>query len=198
MRPNFFDEARVRPRVIDTRETAVSVFRTFHDREPEKEIQFPFDWPASLQEIGQGKAELYTSNKWQKNRRDYEDYKHVVEGSRVVCAEPDFLRDWGGKSRLPVCGPMMAPIMPMPLYFSVLGKLLGIQVRLYRLGPNGEPELPTGDDGCYEIHVPRGMLGAAKHPATGEPFLLVYTKKGGVHMILTGNRLDIEKDGIVG
>jgi hypothetical protein len=198
MRQNFLDEARSRPRVIDTRDDAVSVFRTFHDREPDKEIKLPFDWPESMQEIGEGKAELYTSNKWQKSRNNFEDYKHVAEGSRVVYAEPNFLRDWGGKASLPVCGPMMRLQAPMPLHFSVLGKLLGLQVRLYRMGSNGEPFLPSGDDGLYEIHVPRGMLGAAKHPETGEPFLLVYTKTGGVHMILTGEQLDIEKDGIVG
>jgi hypothetical protein len=42
------------------------------------------------------------------------------------------------------------------------------------------------------------MLGGAEHPKTKEPFLFVYTASGGVHMMLTGPKLDIEKDGIVG
>jgi hypothetical protein len=42
------------------------------------------------------------------------------------------------------------------------------------------------------------MLGGGKHPVTGEVFLFVYTKTHGVGMLITGERLGIEKDGIVG
>jgi hypothetical protein len=42
------------------------------------------------------------------------------------------------------------------------------------------------------------MLGGARFPDNDEAFLFVYTKKGGVHMIITGKELEIEKDGITG
>ena len=42
------------------------------------------------------------------------------------------------------------------------------------------------------------MLAGAKHPVTKEVMLVVYTKSAGVHMLITGAELTIEKDGVAG
>ncbi len=189
-----------RMRVVDTRADAEKTFRVFHDRNPRREIPFDFGWPTEMQEVGQGKAEMYRSNKWKKDLQEYEEYKHVVEGTRTVYMVPGFLREWGDPRRsIDLCGPIVSFEEPMPKHFARLGPLLGLQVRLYRCD-DGEPYLPTGDgaDGnLYEITVARAYLGGAEHPETREKFLFVYDARG-VHIVLTGGELGIEKDGIVG
>lgn len=185
-------------RVVDTKPQAVKTFETFYAREPAKEIEFSFGWPKKMQEIGVGGAEMYRSNKWQKNLSDSEDYKHVAEGSRTVYAEPGFLRGWSDpRKRIEVVGPMVQFGEPMPRHFTQLGPLLGVQVRLYEEGKNGEFIVRKGDEGFFEVRVARAWLGGAKHPKTGETFLFVYTPEG-VHMIFTGGSLTIGKDGIAG
>lgn len=185
-------------RVVDTKPQAIKTFETFYAREPAKEIEFSFGWPKRMQEIGVGGAEMYRSNKWKKNLSEHEDYKHVAEGSRTVYAEPGFLREWGSPSKkVEVVGPMVRFDEPMPKHFTQLGPLLGVQVRLYREDEKGNLVVHKGDDGLYEVSVARAWLGGAKHPRTKETFLFVYTSDG-VHMILTGGSLTIEKDGIAG
>lgn len=185
-------------RVIDTKDAAEKTFRTFYDRPSEREFELTFGWPKKLQEVGVGRAEMYSSNKWMKNRSEYDDYKHVAEGMRTVYCEPGFLREDGHPSRkIEVHGPMAEFEEPMPKHFARLGPLLGVQIRLYEEGKDGELILPSGDRGLYEVKIARAILGSAIHPETRETFLFVYTPER-VHMILTGDKLSIEKDGIAG
>lgn len=176
-------------RVVDTSDEAAKTFRTFMARDHRRQVPMKFSWPKQMQEVGMGKAVMYRSNKWKSNRSEFEDYKHIAEAQQAVYVTPGFLRDWNNPSqKLDVAGPIVQLEDPMPKHFAVLAPLLGVQVRL-----NGV----EGDD-LYEVVVKHGMLGAAVHPKTNEPFLFVYTAAGGVHMLLTGKELDIEKDGIVG
>lgn len=185
-------------RVVETKDTAKKTFQTFYDRPNRRELPLEFGWPKELQEVGVGRAEMYSSNKWMKNLSEFDDYKHVAEGMRTVYSEPGFLRVGEHPSRpMPVYGPMFAFEPPMPKHFARLGTLLGVQLRLYARGEDGELYVPAGDDRMFEVTIARAMLGAAKHPTTNEVFLFVYTPDG-VHMILTGDRLTIEKDGIAG
>lgn len=183
-------------RVVDTKDRAVKTFKTFYARDYAEEIELPFTWPSQMQEVGVGGAEMYRSNKWMKDLSEHDDYKHVDEGPRTVYVEPGWILD--ARSRpLPVFGPMVQFQEPMPKHFTRLGPLLGVQVRLFRKDKDGELFVPKGSEGRCEITVARGMLGAAEHPKTRETFLFVYTDSG-VHMLLTGNKLSIEKDGITG
>ena len=182
-------------RVVDTRDRAVKTFKTFHAREHAREQEMHFSWPRKMQEIGIGGAEMYRSNKWMKDLSDYDDYKHVAEGPRTVYAVPGFLH--APRSHVRTLGPMVEFEDPMPKHFTRLGPLLGIQVRLYQEDKKGELVIPKGDAGRYEITVSRGFLGAAEHPKTKETFLFVYTERG-VHLLLTGKKLSIQKDGITG
>ena len=181
-------------RVVETKDVAKKTFQTFYDRPSAREIPLSFGWPKKLQEVGVGKAEMYTSTKWDK----HDDYKHVAEGTRTVYVEPGFLRMDSHPSRpMPVFGPMCEFEEPMPKHFARLGPLLGLQMRLYDRDEKGEIFVPKKDQRIYEVQIARAVLGAAKHPKTGETFLFVYTPEG-VHVILTGSRLSIEKDGIAG
>lgn len=182
-------------RVIDTKDQAVKTYQTFYAREHEREVPMKFGWPKKMQEIGSGGAEMYHSTKWKKP----DDYKHVAEGSRTVFATPGFLCREHTSQKAKVVGPVIQFEEPMPKHFTVLGNLLGVQMRLYEAYKNGKGVFAKdSDDGCIEIRVAQGKLGAAKHPKTGEVFLFVYTLTGGVHMILTGGSLTIGKDGIAG
>jgi len=187
--------------VVPTRTEAEKTFRVFYDRPARRARELPFGWPREMQEIGEGKAEIYRSNKWQKDLSDFEDYKHVAEGTRTVYATPGFLREWKTPTHpLEVFGPMVAFDEPMPKHFTQLAPLLGVQIRLYAEDDAGRVYLPKGDGEkgrLFEVTVARAYLGGAKHPETDETFLFVYDSRG-VHMLLTGGSLTIEKDGIAG
>lgn len=176
---------------------------TFVDRPVEKSEQVRWHWPKVMREVGQCVSVMYSSDKWQKRRNDNVDYKHVSEGPQRISVVRGFLRDFesdpSGRRSLGVVGPEVEVNGPMPDSFAVLAPLLGFQVRLYERGEDGEPELPKGENGLYQVDTdPRLVsLGAAKHPETGETFLVVYDKAK-VLAIITGDILDVKKDGIVG
>lgn len=183
-----------RVEIIEAREDANKMFERFHDRPSKREVKMDFTWPADVQEIGEAKAQMYRSNKWKRNPSDYEDYKHIAESFQRCYIVPGFLRDYSTGKKLPVHGPDLKVEGPMPKHFTILAPLIGIQVRLY----DNRGKLPAGDSNLYEVVVPRGMLAGAVHPKTGETFLFVYTKAHGIGMLITGDELAVEKDGIVG
>lgn len=179
--------------VVDTLEDARRIRETFVDRASEKQKKMPFSWPSELQEIGRCEAVMYTSDKWKKVG-DYEDYKHIAEAPQEFIARSGFLRSRVGSRWRPmrVHGPTVELIEPMPKHFAFLSPLLGVQICLYRDNQRRRGEY-------VEVTVPKGLLGGARHPETNAPFLIIYTEeRGGLHAIVTGPELDIEKDGIVG
>jgi hypothetical protein len=180
--------------VKDTEPEARKMFQSFHAKPSKRRIEFDFGWPSEVQEIGQAKAQMYRSNKWQSNPKETEDYKHIAEAPQQCFVVPGFLRDFETNKPLAVYGEVFELDSPMPEHITILAPLIGIQVRL--LDKRGR--LSQGEEGLYEIVVPGGMLAGANDPKSGDPFLVVYTKKGGVHMIITGDKLNVEKDGIVG
>ncbi len=179
-------------KTVDTEKEARKTFEVFHDRESRRKVPMNFTWPTKVQEIGQAVAQMYRSNKWKSNLKDFEDYKHIAEAFQFCYVVPGFLREFTSDRPLKVYGPKHEVEGPMPEHFTILAPLIGIQIRLY------DSKLKLPEDNLYEVVVPRGMLGGAKHPKTGEPFLFVYTKTEGIGMLITGDELDIEKDGIVG
>jgi len=173
---------------------ARNVRRTFMDREPEHKEQVPWEWPRTMQHIGQCEAVMYSSDKWKTNGQA-EDYKHVAEGKQQLLVTPGFVREYNRpRVELGVVGPKVNLNDPMPTHFAVLAKVLGFQARLF-VGDDDKQQL--GDESLYQIDVAGATLGAAKHPETGETFLIIYTDSG-AHCVITGAVLDIEKDGIVG
>lgn len=180
-------------RVANTESQARRMFENFHAKDSKRKFKFDFGWPKELQEVGRAKAQMYRSNKWQFDPKNTEDYKHIAEASQQCFVVPGFLQEFGSKKPLEVHGPTYDVEEPMPEHITILAPLIGIQVHLF----DEDLKLRKGER-LYEIVVQGGMLGGANDPKTGEPFLVVYTRRGGVHMLITGKELDVEKDGIVG
>ena len=170
---------------------------TFVDAPARKQRPVPWEWPRSMQEVGVCIAVMYASNKWQQNPRTVIDYKHLAEGPQRLYVRKGFLREHKSPTHaLRVVGPTVPLNPPMPTAFAELSKILGVQAQLYQ-GTNRRFLVPEGDEHIYQIDIPRARLGAAEHPGTGETFLLIYNDDG-VHCLITGDELAIEKDGIVG
>ena len=181
-------------RVEDTEPQARRMYEDFHAKSSKRRQHYDFGWPKKMQEIGRAEAQMYRSNKWQMDPGVTEDYKHIAEAPQKCFVVPGFLRSFEDNKPLKVYGPEFELEEPMPKHITVLAPLIGVQLRLY----NENGTLPRGDNGLYEVQIPHGMLGGANHPTTDEPFLVVYTRNAGVHMIITGKELDVERDGIVG
>lgn len=181
-------------KLVDAEPQARQMFEVFHARASKRRVSYGFSWPTKLQEAGRAVAQLYRSNKWKMNPKDFEDYKHIAEAPQYCYVTPGFLRDSSGKKEIPLYGDVFSLPDEMPKHFTILAPLIGVQLRLY----DESGKLPRGDSGLYEVAVPHGMLGGARFPDTEDALLLVYTKRGGIHMIITGTELDVEKDGIVG
>ena len=177
----------------DQERTARKMFEDFHDKPSRRRVKFNFGWPKVFQEVGTAEAQMYRSNKWQKNARDFEDYKHIAEGPQSCFVVPGFLRDMRSNEPLKVNGDEVEFEGPMPEFITILAPLIGVQVHLY----DSRGRL-VEDENLYEVVVPHGMLAGARFPESDEAFLVVYTKREGVCMIITGDELDVEKDGIVG
>lgn len=198
-----------RPRLVDARELAVEMRRTFHDSDPKRSERMPFVWPDELQVIGKCLSVTYSSDKW-KTTKEWEDYKHVAEAPQYLLARPGFLVDWESDEPIDTVGPIAELPDPMPRHFAKLAKFLGIQVQLYSGMKGTKPQLSRSKDDLLEFRVARAHLGGAFVPEDAEappgvglepgaPFLFVYTlERDGILCIVTGRELDVEKDGIVG
>ncbi len=173
---------------------ATRIREKFIDAPVSNEESFTWSWPRRMQEVGEWRAGegavMYASNKWQQNPDHVIDYKHVAEGTQRLFVVPGFLRDYHRPgTQLDVVGPLVELNGPMPRAFAVLAPILGIQARLHTA---------SGAYDTYQVEIANAILGAAVHPETERPFLFVYTAKDGPLCVLTGDILDVEKDGIVG
>jgi hypothetical protein len=181
-------------------EAAKKIREKFYDKKVEKEIPIHWTWPKELIAVGQSEAVQYTSDKWKK-RGDYQDYKHVAEGPQELYVRPGFLREYSSKRHLDIPGELVALPKRMPEAIAELAPILGLQFQSYRDPPGGleddedyEPEL-SGE--YYNVCIPRAYVGAACLPGTGETFLMIYTRSD-LCAIITGDKLNVEQDGIVG
>ena len=181
----------------DARRSATAIREKFIDAPATQEQVMRWKWPKEMQHVGEWQAGegavMYASNKWQKNPSKVIDYKHLAEGPQRLLVLPGFLRDYHrpGSKWL-----TRKEWEHLPDAFAVLAPILGLQACLYEEGEDGEPEL--SEDGLYQINIANATLGAAKHPRSGQTFLFVYTEKEGPLCVITGDILDVEKDGIVG
>ena len=169
----------------------------FQDAPARRTQAVPWTWPREMQEVGECLAIMYASNKWQKDARKIVDYKHNREAAQRVLVTRGFLREYHHPGTpLEVVGPWVELNRPMPDAFAVLAPILGIQVNLYT-GDDESPSLSHNGKNYFQVNISGAKLGAAVHPKTKETFLLVYTKHG-LHCVITGDELAVQKDGITG
>jgi hypothetical protein len=171
------------------REAAQRIRETFVDRKVEKTIPISWSWPKSMICVGQSEAVQYTSDKWKKPG-NYEDYKHVAEGPQLLYVRPGFLVDYTTSQKLDFPHERVELPSRMPEVIAELAPILGLQFQPYdeALDLSGK---------YYSVDVKRAYVGAAEMPGTGEVFLMVYTRRE-LCAIITGDILNVEKDGIVG
>lgn len=207
MRPN-----RSRRRVYDAYDIAKDMRETFADRPVERIESHDFDWPVAMQNVGDSLSVAYASDKWQpkdaRGRREVELYKHLAESRNQALAAPGVLFDHDDPNEpWPVRGPMVRlSDVPMPRHFAVLGLFEEINLMLYGAGSDKRPRFRSNpDDDIVHVRVRHAYLGGSKilwsredQGAEDEPFIFVYTKEAGVMFVVTGDELDIERDGIVG
>jgi hypothetical protein len=157
---------------------------------------FHWNWPTELIEAGECLGTLYRSNKWKKNKSDFEDYKHRSEAEQRLYVVPGKVAALRATD-LPVVGPtekIRHEIMPQS--FAELALFMGFQVRLYQK-EGSRYFLPDGDEGLYEFTISHAKLGAGKC-RDGTTFLVAYREHEGPYCFVFGVELDVKKDGVVG
>lgn len=157
----------------------------FVDRPMEKVTDQQWSWPRSMEEVGVCTAVMYRSDKWEKKRGKFTDYKHIIETPaerHKLLISKDFDLGLGAGVDL---FPERYDLDRMPDAIAELANTLGIQFQLY------DRDGKLGDD--YQCNIVRAKVGAAMHP-NGETMLLVYTKST-LCCLITG--FEVEKDGIV-
>lgn len=197
--------------VYDAKELAQNMRRTFADRPVEQEFRLDHEWPRVLQNVGDSLAVAYGSDKWKKpdadGIRQGELYKHIAESRNRALVRPGLLRSlWRPGVQWKVIGPPVdLTALPMPRHFALLGLFEEIDLQLYTGGTDYDPKFAEDpDEGIVKVSVRHGILGSSairwSQIGRGEdqPFLFVYTEADGVLIMVVGEQLGIEKDGIVG
>jgi len=187
---------RVYTRNFDGTAEAKKLREDFYAKPVNKTKVFHWNWPTELVEVGECLGTLYRSNKWKKNKNQFEDYKHKSEAEQRLYVVPAKMHEIRSLD-LPVVGPT-EPVRReiMPDAFAELALFMGFQVRLYRK-EGSRYFLPEGDEGLFEFTINHAYLGAIKC-ADGTTGLTVYRPEEGPYLFVFGVELDVEKDGIVG
>jgi len=179
----------------------------FYGKPVKEEKQLAIEWPRFVKYLGKTNAQIYYSNK-SLNGGHWELYKHIAEGPQdlFICDDiTTILNDRGeqvqfvdvgareNKGRTARQNARNPAIFyattyelagPLPKYVSDLAESKGLQWQ-------------SKDGSFWEVRIPRTTWASAVHPKTREVMLIMYSAEG-IHFIVTGSRLDIKKDGIVG
>lgn len=194
-----------RVRIYDAESTAISIRERFTAKKISNKINFPFSWPNQLQHVGDSISVAYSSDKW-KEEGDLELYKHIAESRNSCLIRKGLLRDRKDPGKAwDTIGPMVSfEHTPMPKHFALLAFFEELDLRLFTEGTNSDPEFGPGETGHVQVVVGHAYLGGSKilwsktSNKSDQPFLFVYTEKEGPLIIIVGDELDIESEGIVG
>lgn len=167
----------------DELRSAHTMRQTFVDRPPSKEKKVPWEWPTSMVFVGDCEAIMYVSDKWKRRRGENEDYKHISEAQQYVLVTEGFLHDYHTGEPLDIDSETFELAPNMPKAFAELADIYGVQVNF-------------NDGELREIQIAKAKLGGAHHRDFGT-FVFVYNDDG-VHMLICGEELAVEKDGITG
>jgi hypothetical protein len=185
--------------------------RTFTDRDLDVgRYDTGIEWPKKVCAIGEGLSIAYTSDKWEKTDK-WNDYKHVAEAPQRVLATPALTR-----THVQACesGDRFPPAdldWHLPDAVAELTPLLFVEIRVYdRIDARGNGQFAADQDrGVKRIILPNSMLygGYARKPGTAassdrrrdyRPFLCIGSREHGCIMLITGDELDVTRDGLVG
>lgn len=200
-RPN-----RRRPHVYDAQKAARNMRETFQGAPSTKRNTYDFDWAPIMHNVGDSLAVAYSSDKW-RDEGDMELYKHLAESRNRALVVPGLIHDYYEPDReLDVVGPLVdLSDVPMPKHFAELALFEEVDLKLYQGGSDAAPRFGEHkDDGVVKVTVKHGLLGGSVFcwsQVSDRPdqlFLFVYTERDGPLMIVVGDELDVEKDGIVG
>jgi hypothetical protein len=195
-----------RARIYEAEEMARNMRRTFTDKPVTGRKELPFTWPRLMRHVGSNEGVAYSSDKWKKDG-EYELYKHIAESKNRVLVLDGFLRDFDDPSKpWPAIGPYVdLTDVPLPKHFAFLAYLEEVNLRLHTHGTDAAPKLGDGDDGYVKVALKHGLVGGATirwdlmdPRAKPQTVLFVYTEADGPLMLIEGEKLDVEKDGIVG
>lgn len=202
-----------KPRVVDAREIAEGYRSVFSAKPLKGDKEYPFTWPSSFQHVGDSLGIAYASDKINPDRPKkwvpdgkQELYKHIAESRNRILCRPDFLvSERRPRAPVPVIGPLVSFAgVPMPKHFALLGLFEAVDIQLHTAGTDSDPGFGGKDDGVVHVRVRHAYVGGSKilwSRSSGredQPFLVVYTESAGPLMLIFGDELDIERDGIVG
>lgn len=203
---------RKRPIVVDAYEPAKHYREVFTKKDVTEERPLSFSWPSDMQLVGDSLAVAYSSDKWRKDG-EWVLYKHLAESRNRAYVRKGFLYEYQRQSqKAQIIGPTKSfGGVPMPKQIAFLGLFSEAHFVFFTGGTDRRPTFSKNspDAGVMRVFVPHGLLGGGVirwsklGPHEDQPFLCVYTERtqkdpGGVHMIIVGDELDIEADGIVG
>lgn len=178
-------------------ERARALRKAFTQREAEKRpYAMGHTWPREMMLVGTCLSTAYSSDKWN-TKGEFVEYKHVSESRQNM-----FFSRAMWQSGREFQGPRGDFGYVMPEAVAELALFEFMQARLY-VGVRGDEGIfGRGSDGIRTVRVDDVALygGYAKDPRDGsdEPFLAVASRKEGVLIVVVGEELDIEKDGITG
>lgn len=198
MESGFTPNRRRTVQIVSTEDEAQKIRETFMARPSKRRRTFSWGWPPELAHIGRCLAVMYSSDKW-KSEKDFEDYKHIAEAPQEFLIVPDVDIRFSGRGQRELQAVSVSLIEPMPGDIAELAPLLGVQVQLFQsVDAKGRGKLGKKKDDLFEMAPSRAHLGGARHPKTGQAFLVIYNASRGPIALVTGRELDIEKDGVVG
>jgi hypothetical protein len=202
--------------VIDSYDSAKSTREIFQGKPVKNERRQPFGWPRFVRYLGRTNAENYFSDKMLSGGK-WEFYKHIAEGPQYLFINDAItslvndrsdvvqIRESSRKSRaaVEVVDGLPATFFAksyeitgsMPEHLADLAPCKGIQW----VDPSGK---------YFEARIPNSTLAAAKFPRQKpwpqapilrrpEVVLVVYSNEG-MHFLITGPKLNVTEDGIVG
>jgi hypothetical protein len=192
---------RSRRRIVDSAELARSMSETFKARPVRYQVKIDQDWPREWQHVGDSLAVAYSSDKWQDDG-NWRLWKHLAESHNRAYCVPGFLRDdKNPRKSWPTIGPYTSlDDVPMPDHFADLARLEELDLRLHVAGDDEHPDFGDDDsDGVVKVTIAHGKLGGGfvmyREPM---PFLFIYTDKEGPLVLIFGDELTVEADGIAG
>jgi hypothetical protein len=195
---------RKRVKVYNAEDIARNLTETFKARPVQDINDYKFSWPSKLRYVGDSHAIAYDSDKWTGNS---ELYKHLAESRNRAFVREGFLKHFDSPNKpWPTIGPVIDfTKFPMPRHFAELALFVEIDLQLHTAGSDERPSFGKKNSGFVKVTVAHGLLGGGKilwsrrgNRERDQPFLFVYTEYDGVQVVITGDELDIESDGIVG